>query len=122
MVGKLKYLALVAIVAMVSCRKQDIAPKVDCNITLDKSNSYLAGDPVVFNISGEVDNLVFYADYDPESDANAIVVKNLLNKVSSFSYVYDEPGTFRPRFVGINSNYLGSSRQVQDFTINIIEK
>ena len=48
------------ILAVASCQ-HDVVYKADYNITLDKDNTYYAGDPVKFNITGEVDNLVFYS-------------------------------------------------------------
>lgn len=45
---------------MASCQ-QDVVYEVDYNITLDPANTYYAGDPVKFNIDGNVDNLLFYS-------------------------------------------------------------
>lgn len=114
-----------------SCRANQIAPRVDFNITLDPSNSYVAGSTVSFKVSGNVDNLLFYsgeegARYDhrddPSGGGHGIVIKNMLNPVSAFSHTYDEPGTYRATIVGVNSNYCGTSRDVQELTINIIGK
>src|SRR5574344_2082386 len=56
-----KYLWLVlALLPLVSC-EQKISETVDYNITLDKSNTYYAGEPVKFNIDGKVDNVLFYS-------------------------------------------------------------
>jgi hypothetical protein len=56
-----KYLWLVlALLPLVSC-EQKISETVDYNITLDKSNTYYAGEPVKFNIDGQVDNVLFYS-------------------------------------------------------------
>lgn len=38
-----------------------ISFKVDYDVNLDKSNTYIVGEPVRFNFSGDVDNLVFYS-------------------------------------------------------------
>ena len=46
---------------LVASCQQDVVYEVDYNITLDGDNTYYAGDPVKFNISGEVDNLLFYS-------------------------------------------------------------
>ena len=45
---------------MASCQ-HDVIYEVDYNVTLDKENTYYVGEPVKFNISGEVDNIVFYS-------------------------------------------------------------
>lgn len=43
-----------------SCQ-HEIVTDVDYNVTLDTDNTYYAGEPVRFNISGDVDNLLFYS-------------------------------------------------------------
>lgn len=45
---------------MISCQ-HDIVVDANYNVVLDKHNTYYAGEPVKFNISGDVDNLVFYS-------------------------------------------------------------
>ena len=64
-----KYILTLSVLAAFYGCQHDIARDVDYNITLSAENSYLAGEPVVFNITGEVDNLLFYsgevgADYE----------------------------------------------------------
>lgn len=48
------------LVLMASCQ-HDVVYDVDYNITLDKANTYYAGEPVRFNLAGEVDNVIFYS-------------------------------------------------------------
>jgi hypothetical protein len=55
---KIFYLAVVLLIA--SCN-HDTLSEVDYNIILDPENTYYAGDPVRFNIDGDVDNLLFYS-------------------------------------------------------------
>ena len=43
------------------CEQANIYSEVDFNVTLDPSNTYVAGEPVRFNISGNPDNLLFYS-------------------------------------------------------------
>lgn len=64
-----KYIIMLSALAVLCGCQHDIAREVDYNITLSAENTYLAGEPVVFNIAGEVDNLLFYsgepgADYE----------------------------------------------------------
>lgn len=54
------YIILLAATTLYSCQ-HDIVRKTDFNITLDHSNTYKAGEPVRFNIEGEVDNIIFYS-------------------------------------------------------------
>ena len=47
---------------MVFCAcEHDIVRKTDFNVTLDEHNTYFTGEPVRFNFSGEVDNVIFYS-------------------------------------------------------------
>ena len=43
------------------CEQANIYSEVDFNVRLDPSNTYVAGEPVRFNISGNPDNLLFYS-------------------------------------------------------------
>ena len=43
------------------CTQNDILYEVDYTVTLDPSNTYVAGEPVTFNFTGEVDNILFYS-------------------------------------------------------------
>ena len=54
-------LALALPVLFSGCTHDDILYDVDYNVTLAPENTYYAGDPVTFNFSGEVDNLLFYS-------------------------------------------------------------
>ena len=56
---KIFYLITGALI-LASCQ-HDVVYEVDYNITLDSENTFYAGDPVKFNIDGEVDNLLFYS-------------------------------------------------------------
>lgn len=58
---KYRIIFLLALLALVSCTHDDIKEHVNFNVTLDGSNTYLAGEPVRFNIAGAVDNLLFYS-------------------------------------------------------------
>ena len=55
-----KILILLSGVLLMACQ-HDVVYEVDYNVTLDPANTYYAGDPVKFNFTGDVDNLVFYS-------------------------------------------------------------
>ena len=55
------YIALAVLLPVTGCEQKGMYSDVDFNVTLDASNTYYAGDPVVFNFSGNPDNLVFYS-------------------------------------------------------------
>lgn len=57
---KINLLAVTAALLLAGCT-HGIDYPVTYNVTLDPSNTYMAGDPVRFNISGDVDNLLFYS-------------------------------------------------------------
>ena len=52
----------------------------------------------------------------------AVVIKNLQNYMTTYEYVWNEPGTYEVVFVGTNSDYLNATSEVKTVTVNIIEK
>ena len=48
------------VLAVASCQNQDYI-EADYNVRLSGANTYRAGEPVRFEISGNVDNLLFYS-------------------------------------------------------------
>ena len=56
------------------------------------------------------------------SNDSGVVVKNLQNYLESYEYVFDEPGTYRVTFVGINRNVGGQDKVLKEMTINIFPK
>ena len=58
----MKRINLLFILLAVFCScEHDIATKVDFNVTLDESNVYKVGEPIRFNFTGDVDNILFYS-------------------------------------------------------------
>ena len=49
-----------ALMAFCACQ-HDIVRETDFNVTLDAENTYVVGEPVRFNFTGEVDNVIFYS-------------------------------------------------------------
>lgn len=54
------FLLTAAVLLAVACSHK-IAEPVSCNVTLDPSNTYFAGDPVRFLMKGHADNILFYS-------------------------------------------------------------
>ena len=52
-------MALPVIIA--GCTQSDILYEAEYNVTLNPENTYIAGEPVTFDISGDIDNLLFYS-------------------------------------------------------------
>lgn len=50
------------------------------------------------------------------------VIKNMQNYMTEYEYVYNEPGTYKAVFVGSNTNYVGSSEEVHEITVTILER
>ena len=69
---------------MASCQ-QDVIYEADYNVTLDKDNTYYVGEPVKFNFTGDVDNILFYSGETGHSykfkDRYAVLVDDI-NTVS----------------------------------------
>ena len=49
-----------ALMTFCAC-EHDIVRVTDFNVTLDAENTYFVGEPVRFNFTGEVDNIIFYS-------------------------------------------------------------
>ena len=57
----LRLSSILAAAALAGACTQDIVEEVSCSVKLDPSNTFYAGDPVRFNISGQPDNILFYS-------------------------------------------------------------
>lgn len=57
---KRNYLLIFALIAICGCQ-HDVIEDIDFNVTLDAGNTYVAGEPVRFNFTGNMDNVVFYS-------------------------------------------------------------
>ena len=51
-----------------------------------------------------------------------VVIKNLQNYLPSYTYTFDEPGTYNVVFVGNNATVSGSSQQIIQKTVTIMDK
>lgn len=49
------------------------------------------------------------------------IIKDMKNYMNSYEYIWNEPGTYVVNFVGINTNYAGTSQLVKEFKITITE-
>lgn len=58
-----------------------------------------------------------FLSIDPDE---GIVVKNLQNYLDTYEYTFEEPGTYTVTFVGTNVNYQGSSSQVKELTVTVV--
>ena len=105
-----RYIVMIlAVTAFWGCQ-HDIAREVDFNVTFDQENTYFAGEPVRFNISGEVDNLLFYSGEHGSNyaaiDRTEIPMSTVTDLQITADYMakYAEPGHLE---VWISDNYEG---------------
>ena len=62
MTGKMKKIVMIgAVAALAAACTQNVVYEIDYTVSLDKDNTYMAGEPVRFNFDGLVDNIVFYS-------------------------------------------------------------
>ena len=55
------------------------------------------------------------------SNDKGIVIKNQQNYIHSYSYTWNEPGTYKVVFVGSNVNYSSESTMIKELTVTILE-
>ena len=86
---------------------------------------------IIFQGVGQVDSLNYAIDawaISQPIDLNmvqndkGIIIKNQQNYLKSYSYTWNEPGTYKVVFVGTNSNIMDSSVMMQELTITILDK
>ena len=56
-----KIVMIGAVAALAAACTQNVVYEIDYTVSLDKENTYMAGEPVRFNFDGLVDNIVFYS-------------------------------------------------------------
>lgn len=62
MIEKMKKITILgAVAALAAACTQNVVYEIDYTVSLDKENTYMAGEPVRFNFDGLVDNIVFYS-------------------------------------------------------------
>ena len=60
-------------------------------------------------------------DLNRVENDKGIVIKNQQNYLSSYSYTWNEPGTYKVVFVGTNENYQDSSMLIREISVTILE-
>ena len=107
--------------AFASC-EHEIVSDATFSVTLDTSNTYKAGEPVVFHIIGEPDNVLFYSGESGavygEAGATGAVIKNIQNYMHTYEYVWNQPGTYTVTFHGSCVTYISDSQH--DYSLQVI--
>lgn len=65
-----------------------------------------------------VSNLLVVNSCTPDAGTN---IKNMTQRLDTYSYTYGEPGTYTLTFVGSNGNYKQQTIVVRQFTVNVME-
>lgn len=55
------------------------------------------------------------------SKDTGVQIKSLLNPVVTYDHIYDEPGTYKAVFYGVNDNYQGRKTAVKEMTVIIVD-
>lgn len=80
---------ILTVIPLLSCEQDDIVNPVDFVVVPDSGNTYVAGEPVRFNISGDADFIVFYSGEETHEyryrDRNAIPVEDIDSLVLDMS-------------------------------------
>lgn len=108
---------------LLSCSQDESALDPTYNITLDPGNTYVAGEPVKFNVKGNIDNILFYSGEegsDYMAGDKGVVIKNIQNYLHSYEYTWNKYGTYKVVFVG--TELLGGKveEHILKFTITVL--
>lgn len=108
---------------LLSCSHDESALDPTYNITLDPGNTYVAGEPVKFNLKGNIDNILFYSGEegsDYMAGDKGVVIKNIQNYLHSYEYTWNKYGTYKVVFVG--TELLGGKveEHILKFTITVL--
>jgi len=91
MMRRLNISAIAALLLIVGCSQDDIVNEVGLQVTLDPANTYLAGEPVNFNISGDVDFIVFFSGEEGHEfryrDRNSFPVEEVTSLTLDMRYL-----------------------------------
>ena len=108
---------------LLSCSQDKSALDPAYNITLDPGNTYVAGEPVKFNIKGNIDNILFYSGEegsDYMAGDKGIVIKNIQNYLHSYEYTWNTYGTYKAVFAGTELIGGKVEEHILEFTINVM--
>lgn len=108
---KMKNITILSVLLAVMCACQhDIVREASYNITLDPDNTYIAGEPVRFNIEGDVDNLLFYSGETGSQyryrDRYTVPAEDVLSAVidMEFQARYGNPGAME---IWVSKDFAG---------------
>ena len=108
---------IIAVLAVsAACEKELVPAPVSFDVTVT-DHDYQVGDTITFRISGNPDMITFYpgepgANYDfatNEDPDRGVPIKDISERLESFSYIYSDPGVYKAVFVAINA--AGTKRE-----------
>lgn len=103
-------IVIAALAMSAACEKELVPEPVSFDVTAT-DHDYQVGDTITFRISGNPDMITFYsgepgANYDfatNEDPDRGVAIKDISERLESFSYIYSDPGVYKAVFVAINA-------------------
>lgn len=86
--------------------------------TYDIKFQGVAADVLSYDLDGWCVSVAM--DFNSIPNDKGTVIKNMQNYLTSYSYTFEEPGTYTVTFIGRNYNYVGLSEQVRQLTVTIL--
>ena len=117
-----RYISVFFIALALACSCQhDLSDEAYFNVTLSSENTYVAGEPVTFNFTGDIDNILFYSgELGSEyrfKDRYTVPVEDVKGAMLDLEYqaLYGTAGAMEVwisnKFTGLNGNDGDADRQ-----------
>ncbi len=89
------------------------------------SQQVKGGEPLLFEIEGNPDFLLFYSgeagkEYPVEGFGGAVTIKGMDTRVETFSFTYQEAGTYTATFVGASNSVYGKKEILRSLHIVVM--
>lgn len=112
------FLLVIPFLLFSSC--EDILEDVDFKVTTEKT-TFEIGEEVVFSFNDTPNWVTFYSGEEGKThpDSYGESIKSMINELFTFSYTYNEPGSYKVVFEGGNTIYQGSNTQTVTFIIQV---
>jgi hypothetical protein len=105
-----------------ACTKNETG--LDVNVSLVNNDQIMAGQEVIFNVTGQAEFITFYSGNDSASNYNNYpLASGLPVDVGEVKYVYNKQGIYNAAFIASSFSDWGSNEKMMriDFEINVID-